>query len=126
MDGRADRLAAKLEQLLREAAEVSVALDRADGSIQGVPHYSIIEAKAHELGRRLSRAVQSRQMNELAAAQPAVAQCPTCGLRCELTPEKRHVTSIDGPVPLQELKGHCPCCRRSFFPAADHAGTELA
>ncbi len=53
MDGTATTLKEKLEQLLREAAEVSVALDRADGTIVGVPHYSVIEARAHELGQQL-------------------------------------------------------------------------
>ncbi|HUY33578.1 MAG TPA: hypothetical protein VMV69_12585 [Pirellulales bacterium] len=33
----------KLEKLLREAAEAKVALDRAEGKIKGVPHYSSIE-----------------------------------------------------------------------------------
>ena len=121
MDGRAERLRTKLDQLLKDAAEVSVALDRADGTIQGVPHYSVIEARAHELGRRLSCQIQARQMNELAAVQSPVEKCPTCGTRCELRPHKRQVTSIDGAVDLQELQGYCPCCRRSFFPAAADA-----
>ena len=52
MDGRATALAEKLERLLAEAAEVSVTLDRAAGTIQGVPHYSVIERRAHELGQQ--------------------------------------------------------------------------
>lgn len=122
VDGRAERLKAKLDQLLKEAAEVSVALDRADGTIQGVPHYSVIEARAHELGRQLSCQIQARQMNEVAAARNPVEKCPACGTRCELKPHKRQVTSIDGAVDLQELNGYCPCCRRSFFPTAADAG----
>ncbi len=126
MDGRAERLRKKLDELLKEAAEVSVALDRADGTIRGVPHYSVIEARAHELGRRLSCQIQARQMNELAADQHPIGKCPTCGTRCELKPHRRPVTSIDGPVDLQELKGDCPCCRRSFFPSAADAGPGCA
>lgn len=122
MDGRAERLRTRLDQLLKEAAEVSVALDRADGTIQGVPHYSVIESRAHALGRQLSCQIQARQMNELAAVQDPIGRCPTCGTRCELKPFRRKVTSIDGPVDLQELQGYCPCCRRSFFPAAASAG----
>jgi hypothetical protein len=60
MEGDPTRLRKELDDLLREAAEVSVALDRADGTIQGVPHYSVIEARAHELGQRLSRRIQER------------------------------------------------------------------
>ena len=29
--------------------------DSANGTVVGVPHYSVIEARAHELGRQLSR-----------------------------------------------------------------------
>ena len=122
MDGRSERLRERLEQLLREAAEVSVTLDQAEGAVQGVPHYSVIEARAHELGRQLSCQIQTRHMGEVAASQSSVGQCPTCGTRCELTVNTRTVASIDGPVKLQELRGDCPCCRRSLFPTAAPVG----
>jgi hypothetical protein len=122
MDGEALQLKKKLENLLREAAEVSVALDRANGTIQGVPHYSVIEGRAHELGRRLSREVQQRQMAEIVASQVRKASCPECARRCELTSSKRPVTSVDGDIELHELKGSCSSCRRAFFPAAGDAG----
>ncbi|MEI7903390.1 MAG: hypothetical protein WCK89_24385 [bacterium] len=119
---RTDRLKARLEQLLREAAEVEVQLSRADGSIKGVPHYSVIEGRAHALGKQLSREVQQRQMSELAASQAMTAKCPECGTRCRLESEGREVKSVDGETVLQELTGYCPCCRRSFFPAARGLG----
>lgn len=121
MDGEALRLQKKLADLLREAAEVSVALDRANGTIQGVPHYSVIEGRAHELGQQLSRQIQQRQMAEMVAAQMTKASCPGCGARRELTATERAVTSVDGDVTLQELKGYCPACRRTFFPDAGDA-----
>ena len=54
MDGRREQLQQKLDQLLKEAAEVSVALDGTEGAYRGVPHYSVIEQRAHQLGRQLS------------------------------------------------------------------------
>jgi hypothetical protein len=122
MDGDPARLRKKLDDLLREAAEVSVALDRADGTIQGVPHYSVIEGRAHALGRQLSRQIQQRQMAEIVAAQIPKASCPACGRRDEAITTKRTVTSLDGKIALQELEGYCPSCRRAFFPAAGDAG----
>jgi hypothetical protein len=107
-----------LERLLREAAEVEVELSRADGTIKGVPHYSLIEGRAHELGKRLSRQVQQRQMSELAASQATTAKCPECGTLVRLHPQPRDVKSVDGDTTLQELVGDCPHCRKSFFPAA--------
>ena len=62
MERQAVELQEKLAGLLKEAAEVSVALDRLNGTIQGVPHYSVIELRAHELGRQLSREIQQRHM----------------------------------------------------------------
>jgi len=99
-----------------------MALDRAEGSIQGVPHYSVIEARAHELGQQLSRQIQERQMGEIVAAQVTKGTCPGCGRRRDLIPTKRTVTSADGEVALQELKGYCVSCRKAFFPAAGNAG----
>jgi hypothetical protein len=122
MDGDPRVLRKKLDDLLREAAEVSVALDRADCTIRGVPHYSVIEGRAHELGCQLSRRVQERQMAEIVACQVSTAACPGCGRRCELVARKRRVTSGDGEVDLQELEGYCPSCRRAFFPAARDVG----
>jgi len=107
----------RLERLLREAAEVEVELSRADGTIKGVPHYSQIEGRAHELGKRLSRQVQQRQMSELAASQAATAKCPPCGALVRLQPRQRNVQSVDGEATLPELVGDCPRCRKSFFPA---------
>jgi DNA repair exonuclease SbcCD ATPase subunit len=118
-----DRLKARLEELLREAAEVEVELSRADGSIKGVPHYSVIEGRAHALGKQLSREVQQRQMSELAASQALTAKCPECGRRCSLESEAREVNSVDGRAALQELAGYCTCCRRSFFPDARGLGS---
>ena len=83
MDGTTTKLNEKLEQLLRQAAEVSVALDRVEGTIVGVPHYSVIEGRAHELGQQLSRRIQAQQMGELAAHAASSAKCPECGTRCD-------------------------------------------
>lgn len=122
MEGDPTGLRKKLDDLLREAAEASVALDRANGTIQGVPHYSVIEGRAHELGRQLSRQIQERQMAQIVACQTSKASCPGCGRRSELVPTKRPVTSVDGSIALQELEGYCPSCRKAFFPAAGDVG----
>ncbi len=122
MDGTTAPLKEKLDRLLREAAEVSVSLDRADGTIVGVPHYSVIEGRAHELGRQLSRQIQARQMGEITAQAAPSAKCPQCGTRCETDRKKRSVTSVDGPLTVEEPVGHCPNCRRDFFPPPGDVG----
>jgi hypothetical protein len=118
MDDGNSALREKVAKLVREAAEAKVALDRADGKIKGVPHYSLIENTAHEVGREVSRLVQQIHMTELVANRPLSGKCPQCGECCTLELKKRTVTSGDGPVELIELVGDCTCCRRSFFPSA--------
>jgi uncharacterized protein with PIN domain len=121
MEAATTTLKETLDQLLREATEIAVALDRADGTIVGVPHYSVIEARAHELGQQLSCQIQARQMGAI-AAQAAAARCPACGTRCQTDRKTRRVTSIDGPLTVEEPVGHCPACRRDFFPPAGDLG----
>ena len=122
MDDQRTLLREEYWRLLRKAAELKVSLDRAEGKIQGVPHYSLIEETAHELGREVSRMVQSMHLNEVVAEYPQTARCPKCETRCTLKRKKRTVVSGDGPVELQEVVGHCPGCRRAFFPAKESAG----
>lgn len=119
---RVEQLRQRLERLLGEAANVEVQLSRADGTIKGIPHYSLIEGRAHELGKQLSRQVQQQQMKELAASHATMAKCPQCGTRCSLRSQDRAVKSVDGDTDLHELVGDCPRCRRSFFPDARDAG----
>ncbi len=96
MDGATTPLKEKLARLLREAAEVSVALDRAEGTIVGVPHYSIIEARAHELGRGLSREIQARQVDAiLVAAHTGRQPKPCITLRADSMP-----SAMPRPAPI--------------------------
>ncbi len=46
MDDQTNDWREKLAKSLREVAELKVALDRAEGKIKGVPHYSVIESLA--------------------------------------------------------------------------------
>jgi uncharacterized protein with PIN domain len=122
MDGPAAALQEELDQLLQEAARVAVALDRANGTVVGVPHYSVIEARAHELGRKLSRTVQASHMGEMASHTTSAVKCPECGTRCEVVPKQRRLTSIDGPLAFDEPTSYCPRCRRGFFPPPGSVG----
>ena len=116
MDGTTAALREKLDQLVKEAAAVAIALDRATGEIDGVPDYSKIEGRAHELGQQLSREIQRLQMARVALQSESTAECPACGTRCRSTHKKRKVVSIDGALELEEPTAQGPTCRRAFFP----------
>jgi uncharacterized protein with PIN domain len=122
MDETTEALREKLDQLVRETAAVSIALDRATGVIEGVPHYSRVEGRAHELGQQLSREIQRQQMARVAAQSESTAVCPACGMRCRSTRKKRKVLSIDGILELEEPIAQCPTCRRAFFPLPGEDG----
>lgn len=122
MDGRVEGLQEKLQQLLKEAAEVSAELQKLDGSQAEVPHYSQIEDAAHETGKELSRMIQQSRIREVALASAPQAGCPGCGDVCEVVHPQRSVKSMDGPVETLEPKAHCPRCRRDFFPSASSTG----
>lgn len=122
MDGRVGRLQVKLDQLLKEAAEVSAEIQKLDGTQAEVPHYSQIEHAAHETGKELSRRIQQSRIREVALASAPQAGCPTCGDVCEVTHPRRSIRSMDGPVQTLEPKAHCPRCRRDFFPSASSTG----
>ena len=83
MDGATATLKEKLDHLLREAAEVSVALDRADGTLVGISHYAVIEVRA-----RIEATTQSPDP-DTADGRDCLAsrrhrQVPECGTRCQL------------------------------------------
>ncbi len=121
MERPTEGLQERFERLLRETAEAAVALDQANGTIQGVPHYSVIELRAHELGQQLSRQIQHRHLAAMVSHHAPRAACPGCGTSCSLEPVPRTVRSIDGAVAVPELRGTCPRCRRAFFPPAGDA-----
>lgn len=122
MEGRVEQLQEKLDQLLKETAEVSAEIQRLDGSQPEVPHYSQIEGVAHQTGQQLSRLIQQSRIREVALAGAPQAGCPTCGDVCEILHPQRSIRSIDGPVETLEPKAHCPRCRRDFFPSAGSPG----
>jgi hypothetical protein len=42
--------------------------------------------------------------------------CPGCGRLCPVGSEQRPLIVPGGQLPLDEPIGHCPACRRDFFP----------
>ena len=106
------------KELLRELAEIQIEELRDEGVFIGTPHYGIFERAASALGRQLSRETQRRSVCEVRAECAETVACPTCGTRCQVETKRRQVTSIDGPVMLDEATARCGACRRSFFPSA--------
>lgn len=73
-------------------------------------------AAAAALTKGILEAATSQQARRLAAEQ----SCPACGTACPVQQEKnlRSIAVRGGAFEHREPVGHCPRCRRSFFPAA--------
>ena len=121
MDAKEQQLKEKLEFHMKEAASLASTIQ---GIEQGskIPHFDQIEQPAHQLGKRLSRMIQSDRIREVAASGLNDAPCPTCGRKCPVTTNEREVSSVDGPIELTETVANCCRCRRSFFPSACGVG----
>ena len=61
-----------------------------------------------------------QQAGQLGERQP----CPDCGQLCLLEREERSIVARQGCFAHQEPKGHCPACRRDFFPSTGTAAAE--
>lgn len=110
------------KRLLNRLAELMIEDQVEEGVFLGTPHFSVIEAAAVNLGSQLSRKAQERAAGEIAANCGSTASCPTCDSECEVTSQKRDVTSTSGVLKMIEAIAHCHKCRRSFFPSASRAG----
>lgn len=50
---------------------------------------------------------------------PAQIPCPDCGRLCPRNTEPRSLAVQGGQLTFDEPFGHCPACRRDFFPPPD-------
>lgn len=116
MDARVTQLNEKLEFYLKESSRIAAELQAIEQGDR-VPHFDEIEIPAHELGKKLSRAIQGERAREVALQQLGRVYCPDCKKQCRVEIEMRDVHSMDGPIELTEPVAHCRRCRRSFFPS---------
>jgi len=108
----------EINGLLRRLSELLIEEQREQGVYQQTPHLCDLESASLALGQRLSCVSLTRAVREVAAESDTHADCPTCGARCLLTTSTRSVKSVSGSIDVIEPMGHCPACRRNFFPSA--------
>ena len=118
MDAKRQQLEEKLEFYLKQASSVASEIQALEQGNR-VPHFDEIEIPAHELGKKLSRAIQGERAREVALQQLGKVRCLECNQQCRVEIEMRDVHSMDGPIELTEPVAHCRRCRRSFFPSAE-------
>jgi hypothetical protein len=90
------------------------------------PGLDVTLADMEELAIAASRSLVKGTVEAMTGSQGEQfgeeAACPLCGKMCPLEPASRPMIVRGGDAMLSEPVGHCPTCRRDFFPAA--AGVE--
>jgi len=90
------------------------------------PGLDVSLAEMEEVAMAASRALVKGTVEAMTGSQGEKlgdeAACPTCGKQCRLKTAARPMVVRGGEATLAEPVGHCPRCRRDFFPAA--AGVE--
>ena len=86
------------------------------------PGPDVTLADMEEIAVMASKAVVEGAVETMTEKQSeAIGQqepCLTCGRVCELKRKPRTVVVRGGTATLDEPVGHCPTCRRDFFPSA--------
>ena len=108
----------EIVELLGRLSELLVEEQREQGVYEQTPHLCELECASLALGQRLSRVSLTRAVAEAAAESDVQAACPTCGEQRPVMTKSRTVQSVSGPIDAIEPVGHCPACRRDFFPSA--------
>ena len=112
------------ERKLREIREVAEGWGKiiSQEAFPNGPGLNVTLAEMEEYAVAASRALVKGAVESMTTAQGeqlgAEAPCPICGRLCPLKRKPRPVAVRGGNATLDEPVGHCPACRRDFFPSA--------
>jgi len=116
------------ERKLKEIREIAAGWGKiiAQEAFPNGPGLDVSLADMEDLAMAASRALVQGAVEAMTGSQAEQfgdeAPCPTCGKICPLKTASRAMVVRGGDAVLSEPVGHCPKCRRDFFPAA--AGVE--
>ena len=106
---------------IREVAENWGKIIAREAFPQG-PGLNVTLAEMEEIAVAASRALVKGAVEGMAGDQGkqfgTESPCPTCGRMCALERKSRPVVVRGGEAHVDEPVGHCPGCRRDFFPSA--------
>ena len=112
------------ERKLREIEEIAAGWGKllARESFPEGPGLDVSLADMEDIVARAGRAIVRPAVETMTADQAQQLDeqvaCPGCGKMCELKRKSRPIAVRGGSVNLDEPVGHCPTCRRDFFPSA--------
>ena len=122
MDGATAVLKEKLNRLLIEAAQVSVALDRADGTItRGSPLFRD-QSTAKQLGQQLSRRDPSPTDGGVGRGADGHSSLPEMPNPLPAQLQETHGDLDRRRCRSRGVQGYCSACRRAFSPDRETLG----
>jgi hypothetical protein len=110
------------QELLELARGWGKIIARRAGGGDGPPpasDFSALEGVAFLVGQGLTQGTLETLLAQQADHLPPEVRCPDCGTPCAVRREPRLIRVRGGTeVTYDEPVGHCPPCRRDFFPPA--------
>jgi hypothetical protein len=80
--------------------------------------FDAMEQLARAAAAGLTEGALATLLEQQAQALGEQARCPDCGIPCAVHREPRTLHGPGATVAQSEPVGHCPACRRDFFPPA--------
>ena len=112
------------ERKLKEIQEIAVGWGKmiAREAFPNGPGLDVTLADMEKYAVAASRALVKGAVESMTTTQGEQlgeeSPCPICGKMCPLKRKARPVAVRGGEAHLDEPVGHCPTCRRDFFPSA--------
>ena len=112
------------ERKLKEIQEIAAGWGKmiAREAFPNGPGLDVTLADMEEYAVAASRALVKGAVESMTTTQGEQlgeeVPCPICGKMCPLKRKARPVAVRGGEAHLDEPVGHCPTCRRDFFPSA--------
>jgi len=111
------------ERKLKEIQEIAAGWGKiiAQEAFPNGPGLDVTLVEMEEIAAAASRALVQGAVETMTGSQGeqfgGEAPCPVCGRMCPLGKTSRPLVVRGGDATLNEPVGHCPKCRRDFFPA---------
>ncbi len=117
------------ERKLREIEEVAAGWGKllARETFPQGPGLDVTLADMEEVAAQAAKAIVRGAVETMTGEQAkqfgGELPCPTCERMCAVKRKRRPIKVRGGEATLDEPVGHCPACRRDFFPSASGVET---
>ena len=113
---------AKLQEIREVAAQWGKIVARRAGDAAAELDFQAMEDLAAAAAAGLTEGTIAALLSQQVQTLPAELPCPDCGRLCPVGREDRPLVGQGAQLTYHEPLGHCPDCRRDFFPPPHRPG----